>query len=688
MINREKIFRNGLIDFQVGQCHDTLPFSMKEYVMQSFKAKIQQVCITCKDAYGHAYYKSEYIKKNNLINSDYLEEAITVKNETGIKIIAYYNVLLDDVIAKKNPSFRMKNHKELPVIAYDYYEILCPNSPYLSILHRNILELVTNYDIDGLFLDISYFQPDTCFCQYCQKEFKKTYNKELLSTSKKGSIGYCEYLQFRRKSRYKLLNSIKNKVKKEKNIMVMWNGSGAPILCETDIDDKSDILSSEFHAPDFLHGIFKAKWMKHRKEHFIMAMPYELGSWGDWTVCPSETLRTSFMTIVANGGGLFINHVPYPSGQFASHVNKYVLDLINKNFSYIEQIEQYLDVTSVHDIAIILSSSTIRLFEWFNEELTSSDYLNSCYSITSILLNQQRQFDIIGEDTLLKIGHEYKLIIMPNSLCISENTVKFIKEYVNMGGNLISNGAIGLYDEFGKLHENFSLKDVIDASYEGDFSYSVDYLYDFDSKIQKKLPDNPLLLNKYPIKACLVKPHKQVTKLASLVEPMIEASIKEHVYHQHAHPARRSEYPGVISSTYGKGKSLYFASDPFSTYHHGQSPWINQLINNCIDYLLPDPIIKVKGAKSIIVSLMKQKNRYILHLLNINGPLVNEKKGFPVEMIPVYNTKITLNTKVISVKIVPEDIIIPFIIDKGKTIFTIDKLINNLVIVIETGDKL
>ena len=67
--------RSGLLDFQVGECHDNIPFKPEEYIRASADAGIKEIVLTCKDAYGNAYYDSTLIRRNSAIQDDYLLEA-------------------------------------------------------------------------------------------------------------------------------------------------------------------------------------------------------------------------------------------------------------------------------------------------------------------------------------------------------------------------------------------------------------------------------------------------------------------------------------------------------------------------------------------------------------------------------------------------------------------------------------
>ncbi|HPF56774.1 MAG TPA: hypothetical protein PLV03_09555, partial [Clostridiales bacterium] len=116
--------RCGLLDFQVGECHDSIPFDPEEYVKASAEAGIQTLVFIGKDAYGCAFYDSDLVGRNASVKSDYLKQAIQAGKKYGVEIYTYFNVLLDDKLGEQFPQYRMINGSGEPVIAYDYYKIL------------------------------------------------------------------------------------------------------------------------------------------------------------------------------------------------------------------------------------------------------------------------------------------------------------------------------------------------------------------------------------------------------------------------------------------------------------------------------------------------------------------------------------------------------------------------------------
>ncbi len=678
-------FRCGVFDFQIGECHDEVPFKPAEYVRASAEAGMKAIVFTCKDAYGDAFYDSPLVSRNAVIKGDFLHEAIEAGKRHDVDIIAYFNVLLDDKVAAEHPEYRMVDSNGKPVIAYDYYRILCPNSPYYKVIRERIWDVVRRYDIQGVFMDITYFQPDTCFCEYCRREFRDRLGYALLPEAHRGTKDICDRYAFQRETRYNLLHGLTDTIHGLKDLDVLWNGSGSYQLGENEVDAYSACLTSEFHAPDYLEGIVRAKWMHSREKPFIMSMPYELGSWGDWTINPETTLDAVFSSVISNGGGIFVNHVPYPSGEFASSVNKSVLGTIRNGFGRIKEVEPWLEnARSVPDTAVVLSLETKRMLEWDSDETALGTYFSSLKGATKMLLEGGRHFDILTEDSFRERTSEYRVVIFPDTACLQNDTESAAQTFVQNGGCLIASGPTSLFETDGQRRDEFGLSDLLGIEYQGESEFSVDYIYDLEGDLAHGVPDNPILVQKSGFKTPKVSPKGVARKWATLVEPLFEATLDRHVYHQHAHPARRSEYPAMILNQTGRGQSLYIAPGIFSSYIHTGSPWLRQIFLNALSQVHPKPCVLVADAPSLHVTLMKQGDRYILHLVNLSDARFDVSKSFMTRMIPIRDAKVRLQLEAERIFAAPDQAPLEFSRTGEGVEFVVPRIDVHKVIVVET----
>ena len=629
-------YRCGLIDFQVGRDHGELDFDPAVYIEQCAKSGMKRVMFTCKDAYGDAYYTSDLIELNPMAGKDYLAIALSRARELGLELYAYFNVFLDDIYADEHPEHRMIDKEGNPVISYEYYKSLCPNSPYADAVHERIAELLFNYEVDGLFLDITYFRGGTCFCEHCKREFHEMYGYGLKNDIVPGTLEYADFNEFKRVSRARILTDIIRTAREIKDIPVIWNGSGSIYLAEPETDGFSDYLTTEFHAPDYLDGITRAKWMQSRKQDFIMSTPSELGSWGDWTMVPEITLKSVVCSIAAHGGGVYYNHTPYPSGKFAqSHIPP-LTENIGKAFGYLETFEEHLRHSiSRADTALLFSIESKR-FRENGYGSSGFEYFKSFKGAVKMLLSSGVPFDIIDESGLSE-KQRYTTIILAGTPYLSPETLLLLDSFIAEGGNLLVVGETASYDEHGKNRS--TMPEFLGAEKIKDSEISVEYIAGIHDSIGKSVPQMPILIKESGLLSD-IKTKGSAKVLAYKCVPPFEASLERHVYHQHAHPFAMTEYAEVIHNSYGLGQSIFFTADIFRSYHETASPWLNLLFKNCLELINPEPVLRIEAPECVYPTVIENEKGYLIQLININGSIHEPMKVFPQTMLPVPEVKI------------------------------------------------
>lgn len=671
-------YRCGLIDFQVGRDHGKLEFNPAEYIKSCAASNMKRVMFTCKDAYGDAYYKSDLIELNPMAGTDYLQAAIDEAKRQNMELYAYYNVLLDDIYADSNPEHRMIDQKGDMAISYDYYKALCPNSPYVDVLRKRVADLVFNYEIDGIFFDISYFGGGKCFCEYCKEKFRQEFGYELKRSITAGTDEYADFNQFRRLSRSTFLINLAETIREIKSIPVIWNGSGSFYLAEPEVDEYSDYLTTEFHAPDYLDGIIRAKWMQTRKKGFIMSTPSELGSWGDWTMVPHATLKSVVCSIAAHGGGVFFNHTPYPSGDFAKSRIKCLEDNIGESFRYLEKYENLLrDTVSASDTAVLLSIESRRFCENGIAGYSSVDFTSSLKGAVKMMLESGISFDVIDEFNFPGLIDIYRTLIIPLAPCLGRKTAQLLGEFIQSGGNVICCSDINFYDEYGDENINNPLPNLMGFKAEGFSELTVEYMTDFSDSIKKDVPDMPILV-KSAGRLLNIKP-KGAAILASKAVPPFEAIIEKHVYHQHAHPFKRTEYASAVK---GRG-GIYFSADIFRSFYNTASPWLKKIYRNVLEIINPKPVISVEAPACVYPTLLVKDNDYLLQLININGAIPEVAKSYTEEILSIPEIYVETGLDINKIYDVLTGEEIPFS-DDGEFVLT-DTGVHTAV-VIETGE--
>ncbi|GAA3406145.1 beta-galactosidase trimerization domain-containing protein [Paenibacillus hodogayensis] len=468
-------------------------------------------------------------------------------------------------------------------------------------------------------------------------------------------------------------------------MLVGWNHAGDPRFGQVEADRYADYFTSEFHPPQYAYGSLLARWKRSFGKPFELMMPSEMGSWGEWTVAPAATLRTTAAIAVANGGSISFGHVAYPSGFMRGQVPEAVMNAIGESNAWVQSLEPWLTgAESVPMVAVLYSIESKRMLEASALSGPADD--PHLQGIHRILTEGHIHFDIIDETTLLSRIDSYQLLILPDQAYISDPVEQRIREFVRGGGRLLASNRSSLYDAAGERRPDFGLADVLGIGF-GDVSrYSVSYFYPIDAAIAEAIPDMPILLKDPAHKALRIEAKEGSDVWARFTDPALEAKTHRHVYHQHAHPAHPTPHPAVVAHTYGKGASLYVSGPIESAYWRTGSPWLRTLYLNGLRRLYPDPFVKVDAPLSVEVNAMRQSSRIVIHFTNVREDKAAGSKTFIEEIVPAGQIEAVVRASADRVYVVPGNTELSFVKEEGQIRFVLPEIGLHAAVILEGTD--
>jgi len=108
-------------------------------------------------------------EKHHQILADYIADA----HAKNLRIILYLNVhILGPTLAHNAPDWAQQNADGSIVKMYDTYPAVCINSPWQDYFFE-ILTALTEFDLDGIFLDGPAVTKNGCHCPHCQTLFQE-----------------------------------------------------------------------------------------------------------------------------------------------------------------------------------------------------------------------------------------------------------------------------------------------------------------------------------------------------------------------------------------------------------------------------------------------------------------------------------------------------------------------------------
>lgn len=675
--------RRGLLDFHIGEAVPEIVFDIPQYMREMAEAGMQTITFMTKDAFGTSYYNTRIGHKNNKLRTDLLAEATQEAAKHGIRLIAYYNVGLNSYVANAHPDYRQRNKEGEPVTkAYDYYDLLCLNSPYRDYVAAQLMEIAENYDVAGFFFDITYVWPTSCHCDYCQQWYLEKYGTAIPQAPQAGTPELRRWQDFQKEIRRSFLEMITDRLKGyNPQFLIGWNHAGDLAFAHVEADERADYLTSEFHPPIYLYGSLLAKWKRATGKPFELMMPSEMGSWGEWTLAPSATLKTAAAITVAGGGTISFGHVPLPSGALKGAVPSPIVAAIREANQFIQEREQWLlRSQSVPDVAVLHSIENRRMLESTSLANHIHDSLNG---IHRMLLEGNVHFDVLSDQGITERLREYKVLVMPDQSYIPPALEEAIRQFVHKGGLLIASHRSSLYGRDGVRKHNFGLADVFGVDFVDTSRYSVAYIADIQGAEFREVPDMPILVKGTNTRVLRVQRSQTAEVLATFMEPAMEAKVHRHIYHQHAHPAVQTDAPAVSFHQFGMGACVYIAAPIEASFWKTGSPWLRQIYLACMKVLRPQPLLEVEAPLGVEVNLLQQGARYVLHLVQVREEKAAGSKTFIEEIWPLYNIKVKIRTKAQRIYLAPEGQELDVVEEDDGMTFTVPKMDLHAMVVME-----
>jgi hypothetical protein len=118
----------------------------------------------------------------------------------------------------------------------------------------------------------------------------------------------------------------------------------------------------------------------------------------------------------------------------------------HKNFDY------YRDIHNVADVAVLRSYATMA----FNNDRP----YQSTFLFEQALIQKKIPFDIIFDDNLKNLS-KYKVLVLADQECLSDEKLDMIRAFVNQGGGLVATEHSSLYTEWRQRKREFGLNDLL-----------------------------------------------------------------------------------------------------------------------------------------------------------------------------------------------------------------------------------
>jgi len=590
---------------------------------------------------------------------DLLAEIVAGCHKAGIKVITRVDFRgVEKDRYDRHPDWFARDEKGNPIILnYTTPPIYAPcyNSYYRN-EHavKYIEQLMSVYHVDGIWHNAVNFH-NTCYCDRCRDDFRKKTGKEIpvKSNSLKDWEEYYNWNEGVAERQLALMRGTVKKYGEDKTyaaeVFDMYKveqqkQTGISFYSVAEYFDFLVIVAfmadntAEIEYKDIYYPAAIVKFLKSLKPEKAPVILFG-GNGTDhrYIYAPPADTRLWLWEAAASGGG-FWNC--YFNGSFPANAPDSRNAFITKDaYKYLDDNTGFLQhLQPLTDIGVMYSKPS-------GEMTGDTDFELSMRGVQRLLTENHYQYGFISDRqiTAEKL-RQFKLLILPNVVALSDEQIKVIEEWVNAGGKIISSFKTSQFDEKRNQRPELGLSSVFGV-------HSLKQVINTETDCyQVILTRNDLLKGMEKTKllhnggfTLLTEAKEGAVALTGYI-PKINNQPPEYAFP----PTWETKNPVMVYNKSGKGESVYFANQieklNFSLGH----PDYNALLVNSIEYLLRDrTLLKTNAPASVHVYLNRSDEDpdiYNLAIVNTSGGTQRPYR----QIIPVHDITIELPFRIVS----------------------------------------
>jgi hypothetical protein len=570
------------------------------FAKQMKAAYVNSVTVFAKCHHGMCYYPSKSGIQHPALNGrDMLGEMIDALHNEGIRAPIYTTVAWEENVAQQFPQWRqMKKEGTFANVETSADGITKQpagwkfndwvNPEYQDYIEQHLIEIVSNYEVDGLFLDILFFHPEGGWSDAC-RDFRAKHG--LLEDTKENHIRFESLAQESFTKRFTAL--IQSKVPEASifyntpNNLYINRNEGAMRKAAFQTHFEIESLPSGFWG--YYHFPRLARRLA-REGKFWLGMTGKFQKmWGDFGgLKPHAALEFECFRSQALGGGNSVGDQLHPRGILDEETYR----MIGNVYAQVEHAEAfYQGSEALPQIGILCPN-----YPGLNEDESSKSEEGV------VLMLEELHYDcaIIDEESdLLK----FELIILPDSVVVSDKLKKSIKNYLQNNGKIISTGKSG-FDRSG----NWNLP-VLPATPEGETELFPNYW-----SVSMKLAEEGMKGERVVYQQGMnFRPAANCEIFVNRILPYFKRTDLKYCSHFQTPPDKiDNNYPAV----FGNEKVIVFADPVFKEYRQSGNVFIRKVVGAILQKMIGKSPFGSGLSSRVLCVPRRRKDDLIITLLN------------------------------------------------------------------------
>lgn len=327
-----------------------------------------------------------------------------------------------------------------------------------------VRELVRDYDIDAVFAN-RWQGHGICYCKSCTTDFAATTGFDLPRSTDTADPAWRAWSKWRRSKLTQMVVEWDEAVKAIKpNASFIPNMGGASLMeFELSLIEKHcPFLVVDHQGRDGTEAIWKAGRNAKRMRATFRERPVIL-----ITSVGPEDHRNRWKDSVTTGpeieswitDGAMHGMLPWFTKFNGVVPDERWIAPVADAFDLHAKVEPLLTASSTAtEIAVLDATTTLRHYDWNDRAAAEADELG----VDHALIESGLPFEFISDHAMsAELLDQFRLIILPNAVCLSDAQCALLSDWVGRGGNLVVMGASATCDQDGTPRDDFGLADVL-----------------------------------------------------------------------------------------------------------------------------------------------------------------------------------------------------------------------------------
>jgi hypothetical protein len=503
----------------------------------------------------------------------------------------------------------------------------------------HIVEIITNYDVDGMFFDGTYaYSP--CYCESCQKRFAEDTGGLLIPKDKKDS-NWARYVAWKLEQFVVVRQQIADTIHSHRpEVVVAINWAYSPRSPEV-VPAGIDNLIADIYTNDqvFDGSYFSRYWATLERPFDIMNVAF-LAWWGDWGCKPAIAMQQEEASVIANGGLVWLG---YQMNQ-AYDVEPAAMGEIGKALAFVKEREPLLVGAKPMPYVAVLHSTTTPLTQDDPAFLVDECTARGAHRL---LTEDMIPFHFLNEETLLRRLSEYKVVILADQRYLAPQLVETLEAWVTAGGVLIATALTGTLDGEFRPTGIFALEALLGVHYDSTYDQPHAYIEITEPKLKAGVLDMAHLVEATTVFA---KPVAEDVQVLAKLRRIYLRSDGQFLL-RWSPVGEDSGYPAITLRPVGKGYTAYIANEVFRAYQVKNQWTLKPIVANLLRMTVTEPLVNVTAPAWVEVTLMHQgaehspsgRERTLVHLVNQHGDhAVDGNSRCTEQILPVRDIQVQL----------------------------------------------